>query len=66
MLFNGSVFENVCFGLAGMGMESASEEENMQEVVRACKLANAHDFISELPDGYHTQIGERAGSRLQP
>src|SRR5205085_3068201 len=34
-----------------------------EEIVRAAKLANAHDFIVSLPDGYRTLVGER-GMRL--
>ncbi|OAX80061.1 hypothetical protein ACJ72_05610 [Emergomyces africanus] len=37
------------------------ESEKMERVIDACKLANAHDFVEELPKGYHTEIGERAG-----
>ena len=49
-LFSGSVWENI-----GYGKQGASEEE----IVRAAKLANAHEFIVGLPRGYDTRIGER-------
>ncbi len=49
-LFHGSVRDNILFG-----QKDASEEE----IVRAAKIANAHDFILQLPDGYDTLIGER-------
>jgi ATP-binding cassette subfamily B protein len=48
-LFSASVSENVRFGLPG-----ASDED----VVEACKAANAHEFIEGLAHGYHTQVGE--------
>lgn len=49
-LFAGTVYENICYG-----KKDASEEE----VVAAAKAAGAHSFILELPDGYHTDIGQR-------
>ena len=49
-LFHGSVRENILFGRPG-----ASEDE----VIAAAKVANAYAFISALPDGYDTLIGER-------
>jgi ABC-type multidrug transport system fused ATPase/permease subunit len=49
-LFSASVFENIAFGAPGATRE---------EVERAARLAQAHDFIVELPDGYDTVIGER-------
>ena len=49
-LFHGSVRENILFG-----NPDASEEE----VINAAQVANAHDFISALPEGYDTLIGER-------
>jgi ATP-binding cassette subfamily B protein/subfamily B ATP-binding cassette protein MsbA len=49
-LFNGTVRENILFGRPG-----ASEED----MVEAAKVANAHEFIVQLPDGYGTLIGER-------
>ncbi|KAL4948435.1 P-loop containing nucleoside triphosphate hydrolase protein [Aspergillus filifer] len=61
VLFNGSVFENIANGLVGTPWESASQEEQMQRVESAAKLAFAHDFIKELPQGYQTHIGERGG-----
>ncbi|KAL6659654.1 hypothetical protein ACP70R_002483 [Stipagrostis hirtigluma subsp. patula] len=49
-LFATSIRENMLFG-----KEDATEEE----VIAAAKAANAHNFISQLPQGYHTQVGER-------
>ncbi len=50
MLFNCSIRENIL-----MANPNASEEE----LVKACKSAYAHDFISEFQDGYNTIIGDR-------
>lgn len=61
MLFNGSAFENIANGLVGTQWETASQEDQMQRVQEAAKLAFAHDFIQNLPQGYHTRIGERGG-----
>jgi ABC-type multidrug transport system fused ATPase/permease subunit len=49
-LFSATVRENITFGAPG-----ASDKD----VVRAARLAQAHDFIEELPNGYDTVIGER-------
>ncbi|KAK7381341.1 hypothetical protein VNO78_33965 [Psophocarpus tetragonolobus] len=49
-LFATSIKENILFG-----REDATEEE----VVEAAKASNSHHFISQLPQGYHTQVGER-------
>lgn len=57
----GTVFDNVCYGLAGTEYETAPREEQMRLVVEACKTANADEFISQLPEGYDTAVGERAG-----
>ncbi|KAL4785971.1 P-loop containing nucleoside triphosphate hydrolase protein [Aspergillus varians] len=61
VLFNGSVFENIANGLVGTRWETVSHEDQMQRVEEAAKLAFAHDFIQNLPQGYHTRIGERGG-----
>ncbi len=53
-LFSGSVMENIRYG---------KMEASDQEVIEAAKAANAHDFISGLPEGYQTEVGER-GSLL--
>lgn len=50
VLFNGTVFENVCNGLTGAEWEKACKEEQMKHVMEACRIANAHDFVSELPE----------------
>lgn len=52
-LFSGSVSDNILFG---------RPEATHEEVVAAAKAANAHDFISALPEGYDTQLGENAGT----
>ncbi|MCG8340329.1 MAG: ABC transporter ATP-binding protein/permease [Cytophagales bacterium] len=54
ILFHDTVFNNIAFG-----KPEASEEA----VMKAAQIANAHDFIMALPQGYQTRIGER-GSKL--
>eukprot|EP00262_Sarcandra_glabra_P003246 TRINITY_DN13862_c0_g1_i1.p1 TRINITY_DN13862_c0_g1~~TRINITY_DN13862_c0_g1_i1.p1 ORF type:complete len:1254 (+),score=143.38 TRINITY_DN13862_c0_g1_i1:192-3953(+) len=49
-LFATSIYENILYG-----REGATEAE----IVEAAKLANAHSFISSLPEGYSTKVGER-------
>ena len=49
-LFAGTVIENISYGKPGSSRE---------EIIEAAKLANAHDFIMELPNGYDTDIGQR-------
>ncbi len=49
-LFAGTVIENISYGKPGSTRE---------EIIEAAKLANAHDFIMELPNGYDTDIGQR-------
>jgi ATP-binding cassette, subfamily B, bacterial len=53
-LFPGSIMENIAYGCPGASMD---------EIIKAAKTANAHDFIVELPEGYHTLAGER-GAKL--
>ena len=54
ILFNETAKNNICFGT-----NEASEEQ----IVAAAKIANAHDFIMNLENGYDTNIGER-GNKL--
>lgn len=54
ILFNTTVRENIAFG-----MPDAREED----IIKAAKIANAHNFISDLDKGYETNIGER-GNKL--
>ena len=49
-LFTGTIYENIAYG-----REGASREE----VEAAAKLANIHEFIQDLPEGYDTFVGER-------
>ena len=49
-LFSGTVFDNIEYGKPGASRE---------EVIEAAKAAGAHEFISSLPDGYDTYVGER-------
>lgn len=53
-LFNGTVAENIAYGC---------KEATIDEIIRAAKMARADDFISEMPQGFDTIIGER-GVRL--
>jgi len=49
-LFNNTVAENLLYG---------KPDATEQELIAAAKAANAHGFIMELPNGYHTEVGER-------
>lgn len=61
VLFNGTVFENIANGLVGTPWEHATVEEQQKRVEQAADFAFAHDFVSKLPEGYNTRIGERGG-----
>jgi competence ComEA-like helix-hairpin-helix protein len=54
LLFSGTIEENIRYGKL---------DASTDEVMAAAGAANAHDFISRLPDGYETQLGER-GAQL--
>ena len=54
VLFSTTIAENIAYGRPG---------ENFRAIVKAARAANAHGFISALPDGYQTLVGER-GMRL--
>jgi ABC-type multidrug transport system fused ATPase/permease subunit len=53
-MFSTTVLENIAYGRL---------DATKTEIIAAAKLANAHQFISELPQGYHTKVGDR-GVRL--
>ena len=59
VLFNCSIRRNIEHGLIGTEFEEAGEEKKDELVVQAAKMANAHDFINGLPDGYETVVGDR-------
>ncbi|EFA76459.1 ABC transporter B family protein [Heterostelium album PN500] len=49
-LFGVSIADNIRYG---------NENASMEQIIEAAKTANAHDFISALPEGYDTQVGEK-------
>jgi len=52
ILFMGSILDNIKYG-------NDSFDTSMENVIRAAKLANAHEFITKLSEGYETKIGEK-------
>ncbi len=50
LLFRATVWENIAYGRPGA---------SRQEIIEAAKVANADEFISEMPEGYDTLVGER-------
>lgn len=51
-MYGRSIKRNIIFGLEGTPFEPSDEE-----IRHAARLANAHDFIMNLPDGYDTEVG---------
>lgn len=49
-LFNGTIYSNIAY---------AKSNATREEVIRAAKLANAHEFIMKQPDGYNTYVGDK-------
>ena len=49
ILFNDSVFNNICMG---------HQQASIQDVMAAAKVANAHEFIMKMPNGYNSKVGD--------
>lgn len=58
-LFGTTIYTNISHGLIGTKWQDESEERQRELIIGAAKMANAHDFISALPEGYETNVGER-------
>ena len=56
VLFSGTIRDNICYGKL-----DASDEE----IIAAAKMANAHSFISRMPDGYNTALSEQGANLSQ-
>jgi len=54
ILFNDTIANNISFGM---------QEKSKEQIIEAAKIANIHDFIENLPKGYHSSIGDQ-GSKL--
>ena len=63
-LFDGTIRENLAYGWPGPDNDPAHwQEPTDEQLFTAARLAEAHDFICSLPDGYETVVGER-GQKL--
>ncbi|KAK3379796.1 P-loop containing nucleoside triphosphate hydrolase protein [Lasiosphaeria ovina] len=58
-LFGTTIYENIRHGLIGTKWEGESPEKQQELIHEAARKANAHDFVSSLPEGYQTNVGER-------
>jgi ATP-binding cassette, subfamily B, bacterial len=53
LLFRATIWQNIAYG---------KPEATREEIMRAAELANAHEFIEKMPDGYDTMVGERGAT----
>lgn len=60
VLFDTTIFENIRYGLIGSSSTQLFGEALDQKIISAAKMANAHEFIESLPQGYQTMVGENA------
>lgn len=58
-LFATTISQNIEHGLINSVYENLEPEKKQELIVEAAKKANAHDFVSQLPNGYETMVGER-------
>lgn len=58
-LFSTTIRANIAHGLINTPFQHASEQEQQKLIIDAANMANAHGFISQLPNGYDTMVGER-------
>ncbi|KAH6636237.1 P-loop containing nucleoside triphosphate hydrolase protein [Chaetomium tenue] len=58
-LFGTTIYENIRHGLIGTKWENEGAEKQKELIEDAARKANAHDFITSLPEGYETNVGER-------
>jgi ATP-binding cassette subfamily B (MDR/TAP) protein 1 len=58
VLFNDTIFTNVAYGLYGTQYDCLPDEEKLKMVEDACRQASAEEFITKLPNGYMTMVGE--------
>ena len=58
-LFSTTISANIQHGLLGTKWEEVDAERQKELIVNAAKLANAHDFVTSLPEGYETNVGDR-------
>lgn len=63
VLFDGTIFENIVFGYEADNVSAVDEEQVEHRVRQAAELANMTEFISTLPAGLETQVGE-GGTQL--
>ena len=60
VLFNASIKQNIIYGI-----RRGQAIPTHQEIEDACRMSNAHDFISKLPDKYDTMVGEKGALCLE-
>lgn len=58
-LFSTTIYNNIKHGLIGTQWENAAPEKQEELIHEAARKANAHDFVTALPEGYETHVGER-------
>ncbi|KAF7596284.1 GTPase-activating protein [Aspergillus hancockii] len=59
ILFGTTIYKNIQYGLIGTKFENESDDKIRELIENAARMANAHDFIRALPEGYETNVGQR-------
>eukprot|EP00746_Dinoflagellata_sp_MGD_P016076 gnl/MRDRNA2_/MRDRNA2_136078_c0_seq1.p1 gnl/MRDRNA2_/MRDRNA2_136078_c0~~gnl/MRDRNA2_/MRDRNA2_136078_c0_seq1.p1 ORF type:complete len:537 (+),score=85.96 gnl/MRDRNA2_/MRDRNA2_136078_c0_seq1:187-1611(+) len=59
VLYARNIKENILYGLVNPGLPSTEPVPSDEEIHEVCRTANAHNFITEMPKGYNTDVGER-------